>query len=371
LQRDDAADRQRPLFHILPRGMTFSRDGASSIDLFVSEVAAHSRFPIEIVAEFRAPALPAKVLHPLPAYPFAEGSRRARFVAALARARDPRLLIVQQHLPSAAAIGRRVAQPILLQRHNFLRPPRPGWLGGFARARHARQLQALAGITFVSEAARDDFERDWPEVATPRWIVPNGVECSQWRPSADREPLVLVVGRATPEKGLLEAAQALAATLPGHPGWGSAFVVSGAERGADYLRQVREALAPLQARARVFVEIPYAEVKALNERAAISLIPSKWREPFGRTCLEALAGGAAVVTSGTGGLREIGGDAALYVPDAEPARLAEALGALMSDASLRERLSHEGRTRTEALFDLPRVARRLDDACAAILARAK
>ena len=109
----------------------------------------------------------------------------------------------------------------------------------------------------------------------------------------------------------------------------------------------------------------------LNERAAISLIPSKWREPFGRTCLEALAGGAAVVTSGTGGLREIGGDAALYVPDAEPARLAEALGALMSDASLRERLSHEGRTRTEALFDLPRVARRLDDACAAILARAK
>ncbi len=70
-------------------------------------------------------------------------------------------------------------------------------------------------------------------------------------------------------------------------------------------------------------------MKALNERAAIAMIPSKWREPFGRTCLEAHAGGAAVISSGSGGLREISGDAALYATDAEVDGLIDALRRLI------------------------------------------
>ena len=231
---------------------------------------------------------------------------------------------------------------MLLQRHNFMRAPRPGFLGAPSRLFHARQLAALDGLTFVSQAARDDFERDWPEVETPRWVAPNGVDCAEWRPTAERESLALVVGRATPEKGLLEAAEALAVVLPAHPEWSAAFVVAGAERGADYLTRLREALAPLTGRARVLTDIAFAEVKALNEKAAIALVPSKWREPFGRTCLEALAGGAALITSGSGGLKEIAGEAALYVPDAAPAGLAEALRTLIADADLRRRLLAKG-----------------------------
>ena len=360
---------ERPLFHILPRGMNFSRAKASSIDLFVSEVAAHSRFPIEIVAEFSAPALPAKVIHALPTYRLAETHLRARFVAELAQAEKPRLLIVQQHLPTAAAICARVEAPVLLQRHNFLRPPRPGLWGSVFRARHTRQLDALAGLTFVSEIARNDFERDWPEVKTPRWVVTNGVDCADWRGAEPREPLVLVVGRATPEKGLLEAAEALAAVLPENPAWAAAFVIAGAKCGGAYFDQVQAALAPLQTRAKIFTDIPFAEVKAFNERAAIAVIPSKWREPFGRTCLEAFAGGAAVITSGSGGLSEIAGDAALLTPEVTTPKITEALRVLIGDEGLRRRLGGEGRARAEAMFNLPRVAAKLDDVCETILAR--
>jgi len=185
-----------------------------------------------------------------------------------------------------------------------------------------------------------------------------------------RRPFALVVGRATPEKGLLEAAEALAATLSLRPGWSATFVVAGAERGVDYVEKLHAALAPLEVRAKILTDVPFAEVKALNERAAIAIVPSKWREPFGRTCLEALAGGAAVITSGSGGLKEIAGDAALYAPDVAPAGLAAALAALIDDSGLRDRLSRAGRERAESLFDLPRIAARLDDACEAILTKA-
>ena len=48
--------------------MCYSVAAATSIDLFVCEVAAHSRFRVEIVAETGLPALPAAAIHNLPAY---------------------------------------------------------------------------------------------------------------------------------------------------------------------------------------------------------------------------------------------------------------------------------------------------------------
>jgi len=347
--------------------MNYSLRKASSIDLFVSEVAAASRLAIEIVAEADDPPLPAAKLHRLPRYPFAQTFFRARYVAALTEEIAPRLIVVQQHLPSAAAIAARVKIPVMLQRHNFARAPKGGLFG----ARHVRALNSLAGLTFVSEAAQREFSRDWPEVTIPRWVIPNGVDIQAWRPRATRETFALVVGRATPEKGLLEAAQALASALEREAAWSAVFVVAGAARGAAYLAEVRAALAPLGARARVLTDVPFAEVKALSESAAIALVPSKWREPFGRTCLEAHAGGAAVISSGSGGLREISGDAALYAPDAEVAGLTAAIKALVADDALRARLAAQGRARVKTLFDLPRVASRLDDACEAVLRRFK
>jgi len=351
--------------------MRYCEAGATSIDLFVCEMAAHSRFRVEVVAEASDPPLPAAAFHPLPRFRFAETLRRARRVAALARALEPAAVVVQQHLPSAAALGARLAAPIILQKHNFLRASRsPPGLRDLSRWRRTRQMNALAGLTFVSEAARAAFERDWPGVTTPRRVVANGFDAALWRPSRERSRAVLAVGRATPEKGLLEAARALAEVLPRHPGWTTTFVVSEPERFPDYLAAVEAALAPLGPRARLLVGRPFAEVKALNEQAAIAIAASVWREPFGRTCLEAHAGGAAVISSGAGGLREISGEAALYLPAVEPARVAEAVELLIADDELRQRLADEGRARVERLFDVRRIAADLDDFCAEVAASA-
>jgi glycosyltransferase involved in cell wall biosynthesis len=369
---DDAETRNAPrrIFQVLPRGMRYSRASATSIDLFVSEMAAHSRFRVEVVAESGDRPLPAAAFHELPRFLFAETQRRARLIAALARELKPAAVVVQQHLPSAAALRGLTSAPIILQKHNFLRPSRGvSWLRVASRWRRTQQLNALDGLTFVSETVLADFERDWPRVTTPRRVVPNGVDVALWRPLRERERNVLVVGRVTPEKGLLQAAQALAVVLPRHPEWTTTFVVSEPERFADYFAALTAALAPLGPRARLKVGAPFAEVKALNEAAAIALAPSVWREPFGRTCLEAHAGGAAVVSSGSGGLREISGEAALYLSAVEPASLAEAIEALIEDGALRARLAAEGQARVERLFEVRRVAASLDDFCAATIDR--
>jgi glycosyltransferase involved in cell wall biosynthesis len=359
------------ILQVLPRGMRYGQSAATSIDLYVSEMATHSRFRVEVVAECDGCPLPAAAVHALPRFAFAETQRRARRIASLTHALSPKAVVVQQHLPSAAALRARVVAPIILQKHNFLRVSRSaGWLHDASHWRRTRQMNALAGLTFVSGAVLAQFERDWPEVEIPRRVVANGFDAKLWRPERERSTTVLVVGRVTPEKGLLEAAQALAVVLPRHPDWTTAFVVSEPERFPNYFAAIGAALAPLGPQAQLLVGRPYEEVKALNERAAIALAPSVWREPFGRTCLEAHAGGAAVVSSGSGGLREISGEAALYLEAVEPARIAAAVETLIADAPLRERLAADGRARVERLFDVRRVAADLDDFAAEAIEKA-
>ena len=359
------------VLQVLPRGMRYTQSAATSIDLYVSEMAAHSRFRVEVVAELSDRPLPAAAVHALPRFAFAETQRRSRRVAALVESLRPAAVVVQQHLPSAAALRARVDAPIILQKHNFLRVSRGAiWLRDASHWRRTRQLNALAGLTFVSQAVLADFERNWPEVTIPRRVVANGFDAAAWRPQQTRERTVLTVGRVTPEKGLLEAARALAAILPRHSDWTATFVVSEPDRFPDYFAALCEALTPLGPQARLRVGLPFEEVKALNERAAIAIAPSVWREPFGRTCLEAHAGGAVVVSSGSGGLREISGEAALYLAAVKPASIAAALETLIADQPLRERLAAEGRARVERLFDVRRVAAALDDFCAEAIERA-
>ena len=133
--------------------MRYGRAAATSIDLYVSEMATHSRFRVEVIAECDDWPLPAAAVHVLPQFAFAETQRRSRRIAALVRALRPSAVVVQQHLPSAAALRARIGAPIILQKHNFLRVSRDaGWLRDASHWRRTRQLNALAGLTFVSRA---------------------------------------------------------------------------------------------------------------------------------------------------------------------------------------------------------------------------
>jgi glycosyltransferase involved in cell wall biosynthesis len=94
------------------------------------------------------------------------------------------------------------------------------------------------------------------------------------------------------------------------------------------------------------------------------LVHAARQEPLGRVLLEAAASGIAVVATDVGGTREIfpadAGAARLVPPDNRSA-IAQAIGDLLLDDSLRTQLAAAARRRAETAFDIQTAAVRLLD----------
>jgi glycosyltransferase involved in cell wall biosynthesis len=79
-------------------------------------------------------------------------------------------------------------------------------------------------------------------------------------------------------------------------------------------------------------------------RASIYALPAKY-EPFGLTALEAGLSGCALVLGDIPSLREIWGNAALFVDPADPGQLRDAIKYLISDNGLRQEFARRARVR--------------------------
>ena len=191
-------------------------------------------------------------------------------------------------------------------------------------------------------------------------MLPNPIDLAALPPSAQRDNMVLFAGRIVRDKGPDSFVAACAAALPHLPGWHADMI--GADRfrtdspDTDFSRLT--CAAARHAGVRVLGYRDRDAVLQAMAGAAIVVVPSRWQEPFGLVALEALASGAALICADRGGLREVAGDAAIYVDPEVPAALAAAIRALADDPVRRAALAQAGRERARQ-FDAPVIAARL------------
>jgi glycosyltransferase involved in cell wall biosynthesis len=285
-------------------------------------------------------------------------SRTTAFAAACAdamRARPPRHIDVHNRVHVFTYLARRFpAASMTLWLHND-----PHTMSGARRpAERARLLARAHRVLCVSGWVRHRFLDGIADPAGRVMVMPNALpEFPAPAPDAARQHLILFVGRLTQDKGALIFAEAAARALPFLPGWRAAMIGTGTP---DMLAALRQAVAPVADRVSLPGFIPHADVLAAFAGAAIAVVPSLWDEAFGRTALEAMAAGCALIATNRGGLPEVVGDCGLVLEPPDTATLAAHIAALATDPVRRQDLQRRAAARAAARFAIKPWAAVLD-----------
>jgi glycosyltransferase involved in cell wall biosynthesis len=218
---------------------------------------------------------------------------------------------------------------------------------GFA-AMQARVARRLERVITVSESSRDDIVAHLGVEARRIAVVPVGVDTAVFRPHAGiaRVPgrIVTTASADVPIKGLGFLLEALAKLRTERPD--AHLVVTGSLRPDG-------TTAPLVDRLGLGGAVSFVAGRTDGElaegyaQACCAVVPSLY-EGFSLPAVEALACGTPLVATSGGALPEVlgrDGEPALLVPPGDPGALALALGRLLDEPGLAQRLADAGRRR--------------------------
>lgn len=344
---------------VMPRGCVMCRDKANSMETVVRTLSESSRLQgaIKIICDAGAEVPAAFDLLTVPAG--LSKTARADAVAAILRDYDPDYVEYHQQLESSASLARRFpGKTHVLYRHTRMKPSR----GLINRLRYAARLRRFNRLVFVSQAAHAEFAVDYPAFSDRVSVVCNPIDVETWRADpGQREKLILFSGRAMQEKGLAHFCEALASVLDQRPDWRGALMLGDWERHETWARPHIETLARFGDRVEIHRSASLPEVMAMTKRAAIAVTPSLVAEAMGLTALEAHAAGAALISSGRGGLREASGPHAVYVDPPRGPALAAAMSALIDDPERRVAMARAGQNFVARVHAPEIRARQLDD----------
>ena len=302
--------------------------------------------------------------------------------------------LVHSHTWYANAAGQLASMlhgiPHVVTAHSLepLRPWKAEQLGGGYRLSswiERGAYESADAVIAVSDGMRRDILRCYPQLDPGKvTVVHNGIDPEGWRPVHDPDavralgidparPSVVFVGRITRQKGiayLLRAAAqlepevqlVLCASAPDTP---EILAEVGAE--VERLREQRGGV--------VWVDrlLSRHELAAVLTSASCFVCPSVY-EPLGIVNLEAMACGAPVVATATGGIPEVvvdgvtgllvpidqrqDGSGTPNAPDRFVDDLAMALNAMIADPATARRMGEAGRERAVAEFSWSSIARK-------------
>ncbi len=241
--------------------------------------------------------------------------------------------------------------PIFLYLHND-----PTEMKGAKTIRERQNLlNRLAGVFCVSDYIKQKFCEGLnppPNLEKKLVTIRNGV--TRWLDAPKpKTTSIVIAGRLVPEKGILHACRAIAPVLAQHQDW-HLHIIGGRhfahEPPTPYEQEIIGLAEKMGKQATMHGFMDKQNLRKFQEQAEIIIVPSLWPEPAGLTNLEALAAGAALISTATGGAGEyIAGKAVIiqvdnnqhYAEYAYPEfskNLAEACELLMRDEKKRRAL---------------------------------
>jgi len=206
-------------------------------------------------------------------------------------------------------------------------------------------------------------------------IIHLGVDTRRFRPDKslrelyrrklgikEEEVIILYVGRLVKEKGIYEIIHAVKEieSICSHIPFRLLMVGNGPEL-KSLLERIE--LLGIQDRVLIIQGLPYSEIPAIHNVGDIMVLPSipqqRWQEQLGMVLIESMATGNAVISTYSGSIPEVVGDAGILIQPADHVSLYKALNLLLRSEELRKELGTKALTRARNLFDSFTVAEKV------------
>jgi starch synthase len=226
------------------------------------------------------------------------------------------------------------------------------------RAKTALLLEGVPKEKIHVIAAGVDLARFTPRDKNRALLIKLGLD--------ENDFVILFIGRLTWEKGIYDLMYAakMCQDDPELRGIPLKFLFVGAGREAKGMMKEAEKLRIVET-VKFMNSVPYHEIDLLHNIADIFVLASKptlsWQEQFGMVLAEALASGNAVISTLSGSIPEVVGDAGILVQPGDCLSLYREIKRLVLDRKLREELGEKARRRAEEEFDCKKIAEKIGE----------
>tara|TARA_X000000368_G_C23054924_1_gene723393 strand:+ start:840 stop:1910 length:1071 start_codon:yes stop_codon:yes gene_type:complete len=286
---------------LLPYKENFSKENFGSVSLFVKDLNEKSKFkkitniygntkfiPIK---NFKYKNLKQTFLH-------FTGRNRTHTNQFIKEAKkNPNLKIIEVHnRPISVSMIKKSlpTKKIILYYHND-----PLLMKGYSdEKRRKNLLDSCHLIYFVSKYLKNQFSKNLVLSALDKkklHVLFNGVWPNRIK-NKNRTKNIVYVGKLDKKKGFFEFKKAISNIVIDFPDW--KIDIFGTNNKGQFPKSNHPNI-------KFYGQKDNNYVKKFLLNSSISIIPSIWNEPFGRTLIESINAGCSVISSQSGGLKEI------------------------------------------------------------------
>ena len=263
------------------------------------------------------------------------------------------LLEIQAHYPLAVTIHHPITKDHKLEMQNAI-----NWKERLSSSRwhnflpmQKKVAPQLKNIICVSQPSKEDVISEFKVDEKKITVIPNGIDIGIFKPSSIKKSLsfriVTTASADIPLKGLKNLILALPRVIRQFPL--TSLTVIGKSPEKSNLNKLIDDL-DLEDKITFRSGISEKEIVKTYHDSDIAVIPSLY-EGFGFGAGEAMACGVPLISTDSGGLKQVIGDAALKIKPGSVNEIEEGILKLFTQEKIRQELAKKGRERMEEFFD--------------------